>query len=381
MDSTTRFTLDWGLFSSVQHKNKVVALYGLREQRESDSGEAAVPSIGRTSLKTAITISRYDLINEIWVNEQRVKELPLFLKKSDVLFIKDGSVYIAIMSLEQTCLGAPDEAPLILDTYASSENNSEQNLVLSIYNFKGPSRPWPESAMTFWEYSKFVGPGSLEMFHGACSTSYWQGNIRAGFVAEVSDTTEYEDIADFKKHIYSSTITDETVERIREVTYCSGTDSISIKYDLFNDTLLERRINGELYEPPMLDATTMKQSRNGYAEVGNTTITTGEAPVWLLVDSNMKYYVVVNPNDTCIPLRWDTPQGLIETESFGLGKIVYRVERDAILEVDVIKQDAPIYVTKPAGSYRIVLNGREVTSQIKEVDRKGREMILLPLVN
>ncbi len=326
-----------GMFFGAQYKNKAIALYGLPLRREE-----------WFSLKTDVILMHYKDLDQVLINDRAVEKVPVNLKPLDNLLVRDGDVYIAVRPLQQSNLGF--EAPIVLN------ENQYGDLVLSIYNYKG-------DAKSFWEYS-------------SPKSAFYKGNIKAGFVFEVGDADEHGSFESFCDHISKAYVKDVVDEnKVREVTYKSGSDTLAIKVDLLNNVLLERRINGQVYEAPMLEGTNVKQSTSGYIEVNGAMLYAAQAPAWLLSDIENRTFVVVNPSGERVPIRLITPYGMVETDSFSYGKIVYCIQEETSLEIETIRLHAPVYLTKPSGSYRIKLNGRDVTDEAEETTWKGRRML------
>lgn len=196
---------DEGKFWGVQHQSKSIALYALEPQHEPVH-----------SLKTEVYVLDAASLREVWVNDTPValRSTPRRLYAHDAVLIADGDVYIAIHPLAPSNLG--NDAPILL-----AERNGE--LVLSIYNY------YQGEAKSFWEYASLSG-------------AFYRQNIRAGFIVEVGDRTEYGDFAAFRQHILRSAIDDRLDGAIRTVRYASGADLLELSVDLHANRLLERRI-------------------------------------------------------------------------------------------------------------------------------------------
>ncbi|MFB0523584.1 MAG: hypothetical protein ACETV1_07500 [Candidatus Bathyarchaeia archaeon] len=327
-----------GVFFGAQHKNKAMALYGL-------------PLRGGiwSSLKTDIVLMHYKGVDQILVNDKVVEKVPVNLEPLDTLLVKDGEIYLAVRPLEHSNLGF--EAPITLN------ENHYGDLVLSIYNYKGDDK-------SFWEY-------------GSPKSAFYKGNIKAGFIFEVGDADEYGSFKGFRDHISKAYVKDVVNgNKVREVTYKNGGgDALTIKVDLLNNVLLERRINDQVYVAPMLEGTTVKQSTSGYIEVDGAVVHAGQAPAWLFSDMENGIYVAVNPSAEKVPIRLITPHGMVETDFFSYGKIVYCSQKEMLLEIEAIRLQASVYVTKPCGPYCIRLNGCDATDKAEETMWKGRRML------
>ncbi len=143
------------------------------------------------------------------------------MQVGDWIIVEDGAVYIGIRPLHPTCLSR--------DTPILFERGSLGELFLSIYNYRGVEK-------RFWDYALLGG-------------AYWRGNLRAGFVVEVAERTEYASPEGFLSYLQLATIED-TVddEFIRTVVYRSGDDELGLRYDLWN-TEPNAAIPGDLCQP------------------------------------------------------------------------------------------------------------------------------------
>ncbi|HLH73710.1 MAG TPA: hypothetical protein VKX96_10540, partial [Chloroflexota bacterium] len=168
---------DYGNFAGVQLKNKAIGLYALQPQ----SDEVF-------SLKTVVVFPRAELLDEVWVNDQRVEvaTLPQSLEAGDWLVVADGMVYVGVRPLEPSCLGK--DAPIVL------ERSPQGELWLTIYNYRG-------AAKRFWDYASL---------HGA----FWRGNLKAGFVVEVAERSAYLSAGAFLAYLGQSIIEDVVDEQL-----------------------------------------------------------------------------------------------------------------------------------------------------------------------
>ena len=331
-----------GHIRTVQHRNKAIILYH-------------PPMLDEDifSLRTEVNVFDRSAIKEICINDEVVESLPATLTAADAVFLHDGETYIAVLPLEPSNLGEEASSPLELT------EDADGHLMLSIYNYRGPKR-------SFWEY-RWTRP-------------FFHANFKAGFVIEVGSPAEFPSFRLFRRHILDeSQVTDTTSgDHARHVTYGSAGDVLSIKTDLRTNDLLERTINGELYRPPMLEADTVKQNDCGRVEVRGATLTTEPRPALLLVDEALGTYVAICSSSKGGPLELSTPQGSVECADFGFGKIVYQPGESPRLEIVAIHSRAPVYFSIGAGRPNVVLNGRDVSSQVQIMSRNRGSVFCLP---
>ena len=283
---------DQGHFAGVQSRNKAIGVYALMPE------QAEVHS-----LKTVVVFQSGASLEHIWVNDSAVdlECTPQTLTVDDWLIVEDGAIYVGVRPLQPTHLGK--------DASIQLERGPLGELWLTIYNYKGvPIR--------LWEYASLRG-------------AFWRGNLRAGFVVEVSERSAYPSAADFLAHLHTSQISDGVDDAsIRTVTYSSGDESISLRYDLWNTRPLGRFLNGSAYTPPNLASPLAVQSDTGVLRVGGAVLRTAPQQVWLVaqeVDPGLRTYVAVNPQPKPTPLHLETPFGIISSASWGMGRIEWRI--------------------------------------------------------
>ena len=326
-----------GLFWGLQHENKSIALYALLPQNEPVH-----------SLKTEVFILNAAGLDEVWVNNERIEHLPRELRPLDALQLADGDTFIALRPLAPSNLGRV--APIVVQ-----ERDGE--LVLSIYNY------YQGEAKRFWEYAT-GGP-------------FYHGNIRAGFVIEVGDRAQFGDFAAFRAHIARGHVAENTDRNVRNVRYASGGDLLEIGVDLYANRLVERRVNGAIYQAAMLRSPTAVQSTAGELHAGGAKLHTNPAPVWLLADDDHDCWVAAKPSDEPGPWRFETPAGSVTCAAFGFGKVIWRGRERVTIEVLSAGQVAPIRIQAGAAPLRVVWNGEDVSVECV-FDRRAGEHVLPP---
>lgn len=307
---------DQGHFAGVQLRNKAIALYALMP----------LYNTYVTSLKTVVVFQSGDALERVWVNDRQVAwdHMSDTLQVGDWVIVEDGAIYIAIRPLEPTCLSR--ETPILFERGPLGE------LFLSIYNYRGVEK-------RFWDYASLSG-------------AYWRGNLRAGFVVEVAERTEYASPEGFLSHLRMATIEDTMDDEfIRNVVYRSGGDELALCYDLWNTEPMERRINGTVYEPPNLESPLGVQGDGGDLRVGKARLVTNPQQVWLIaqeLDPARRAWIAVNPEDRPTPLRLETPCGVIAADEWGMGRLEWRapVGGEEFLIVDTLKEPVGLQVPK-----------------------------------
>jgi hypothetical protein len=309
---------DQGHFAAAQLRNRAIALYALRPLYDTYV----------SSLKTVIVFQSGETVEQVWVNDQEVEwgRFSEPIHPDAWIIVEDGAVYVAIRPLEPTCLSR--EAPIVFERGPLGE------LFLSIYNYRGePKR--------FWDYASLGG-------------AYWRGNIRAGFIIEVAERTEFASAVDFLRHLQRTTVTDQVDgDFVRTVSYRSGDEELVLIYDLWNTELNQRWMNGVLYEPPNLHSPIGVQGNTGRLSVGSATLVTNRQQVWLIaqeLDPSQRSWIAVNPEeDRPTPLALETPCGLITAKEWGMGRLEWRapVGGKQTLVVDTLRE--PVALKVPSG--------------------------------
>ena len=307
---------DQGHFAGAQRRNKAIGLYALMPE------PAEV-----FSLKTVIALQSGDAVDGVWLNDGAVDlgALPRAVSPGDWVIVADGDVYIGLYPLEPSCLGR--EAPILL------ENGPLGELWLTIYNYRG-------KAKRFWDYASLRG-------------AFWRGNLRAGFIVEVAERGEYPSASGFLDHLRQATVQDTVDEaHIRTVTYASGADELTLRYDLWNTRPRERRLNGRTYRTPNLASPLAAQGDTGELRVGQAVLVTDPQQMWLIaqeLDPKERAWVAVNPQANPTPLRLETPHGVITAEAWGMGRLEWRAPAEGpdTLIVDVLEE--PVGLRVPGG--------------------------------
>ncbi|MBV7334098.1 hypothetical protein KFU94_38865 [Chloroflexi bacterium TSY] len=307
---------DHGHFAGIQQRNKAIGLYALQPQH-----------VEVFSLKTVVAFQSGAELEGVWINETPVDLAAVgqTLQIQDWLIVEDGGVYIGVRPLEPSVLS--HRTPIKLERGPLGE------LWLAIYNYQG-------AAIRFWEYASLKG-------------AFWRGNLRAGFVVEVAERHEYASAAEFLVHLRQAHIVDGLDEdRIRTVTYKSGGEALTLRYDLWNSCPVERQLNGQSYQSPNLTSPLAVQGDTGYLQVGQARLYTQPQQMWLVaqeLDPMLQTYVAVNPSDQPTSLRLETPAGTVSASAWGLGRLTWHVPKTGEQVVIVESLQPPIDLTVPDG--------------------------------
>jgi hypothetical protein len=314
---------DLGQFRGVQHGRRAVWVYGLPPMPITASVHA---------LKLDIMLLHPDEGTEVWVGRHRFRGPEQRVATGEAVVIADGRVCVALIPLEPTSMG--QEAPIVLERRSGE-------LVLSIPNYLGPAK-------NFWEYRTLSGP-------------FYRGNVRSGLVVEVASKSEFRNAAEFRAYVSRARVTDVVSgDGVRDVSYASDGGSLGLRYSLRDLHVLERRIEGRQYGPPMLEAPCVRQGRGPIA-VGGATLTAGGAPAWLLADAGRRVWVAANPSDELTPVRLETPEGALETDAFGFGRIVWRGAEGELIGHGILFRAAALRASRA----QVATERRDVTHRFR----------------
>jgi hypothetical protein len=185
-------------------------------------------------------------------------------------------------------------------------------------------------------------------------------------VLEVGDRAEHGSFESFRAHIRAGHIDDALDGDVRRVRYATGARLLETAVDLRANRMLERRVDGRVYDPPMLSSPSAAQSRSGPIRIGAATLSAEGAPAWLAGDDAAECWAAANPSDAAVPLRLETPAATVESAAFGFGRIVVQGGARPQLDVLAVRQLAPL-VVRCAHAPRVVWNGQDVSAAVRRV--------------
>ena len=213
------------------------------------------------SLQSTIALYNYETPQPSWrvfVDGQPIRGLPLSVKASQRITIKDGVSYLGVIPLPGTDLGRSEEVRLSAGDAQEFENKTYQAaLVIDNYNLKQEARLGADTDF-----------GKLDRAWG-------------GFVVEMADATEYPSFEAFQQHIASARLETryEPEQALAHVKYVSGKDALELGvYTTYQEgqtldkCFAYRRVNGawpylppgvERETPVALQATTGWLEKNG----------------------------------------------------------------------------------------------------------------------
>jgi hypothetical protein len=286
----SRNLIDEGQFFGVQDGPRAIGVYA-----PASLGDCA-------SAKAALIWTQRDLIDEIWVGDQRIQDLPATVPPGQTVVVASGEALVAIRPLAISDLGR--EAPIRLVETAG-------DLVLEIYNYLGPKK-------SFWDMR---WPGA-----------FYKGRVRCGFYAEVAERSDYADGGAFSQALANGILRDEADapfvyagegERLWTVEYARDGKALGLQVDLMAWRLKRRGTQAGDPGWPMLESPIARETRDGQVSVGNATLTCGKQAAWLFASPEAGRWAAGYHGPEPAPLTLTVPAGKVEIEAMGTGTVVW----------------------------------------------------------
>lgn len=306
---TVQFLLDEGRFHGVANSNHAIGVYSPKFMGAWQTRSAA---------KMVLVVSKSEYVREILVNGEVVESVPCDLPDKALVCFEFEETLLGIRLFDRTDLWAKAPIQLI---------EREGELLLEVYNYKGPNK-------TFWE---LANPGS-----------FYKGQPKCAFYAEAVEKSAYASLKSFSAEMATSSFRDES--SIAENRSSNGSNrpwileckrdgnAVGISVDL-NDWKLLRRWNekGDL-DYPLLESPVARQSSGGIIEVEGARLDCGQAKVWIYGNQQSQLYVAGGIADEATDLRLEIPGQSMVVKDFRYGLIQVEageVELDANPEARV----------------------------------------------
>ncbi len=316
----SRNLIDEGRFWGVQQGSRAIGLYCLPNN----------PGVIR-SAKAALIWTRRAGVEEIWVGERRVAELPAEIQPGEVVVVGSGGAYAAVRVLTRTDIGRA--SPLRL-------REIQGDLVLEVYNYLGQEK-------SFWEMG---WPGA-----------FYQGKPQCGFYFEMAERASYPDGRAFGRVVAGGDLRDQAVApfvydgtqpRPWTVSYARSGQELGIEVDLMEWKLRRRWTQSGELGFPMLESPVARQSRGGEIRLGGAVLRwqpatrgtpTGHgvkgnsvaelAPAWLFACPESGRFAAGYTGSQPVALSLTLPGGRVEVPGMGVGTVVWdqgQVSVDAV---------------------------------------------------
>lgn len=285
----SRNLIDEGQFFGVQDGPRAIGVY-----TPGNLGDCA-------SAKAALIWTRRDLIDEICVGSQRIRDLPAPIPPGQVVIVGSGEALVAVRPLAISDLGR--DAPIRLVEIAG-------DLALEIYNYLGPKK-------SFWD-TRWPG-------------AFYKGRPRCGFYAEVAERADHADGRVFGQAVASGVLKDEADapfvyagegEQLWTAEYARGGKSLGLQVDLMAWRLKRRWTHEGDLGWPMLKSPVAGETRDGEVSVGDATLTCGKQAAWLFVSPESGRWAAGYHGPEPAPLTLTVPAGKVEVEAMGTGTVV-----------------------------------------------------------
>jgi hypothetical protein len=287
----TRNLVEEGQFYGVQQGPRAIGLYTLPK----------APGV-ISSAKAALIWTGRELVDEIWVGDRRITDLPVDVQPGETVVIGSGEALFAVRTLARTNLGRSMPVRLV---------EIQGDLVLEIYNYKGSPKP-------FWELG---WPGA-----------FYKGRPQCGYYLEVAARSEYNDGRAFAKVVEAGIISEETApgyvfsgvgDRRWWVEYARGGQTLGIEIDLMLWQLKRRWTDAGEMGWPMLESPVARQNRKGLVTAGDGRLQCGPEAGWLFACPQKGRYVVGYHGLQPAPVLLEVPGGKVELDAMGTGTLVW----------------------------------------------------------
>jgi hypothetical protein len=307
----TRNLPDEGEFFGVQRQNQAIGVYSPGRFRQG------------TSAKATFIWTERAYIDEIWLGDRQVEQLPVTVQPEETVVVGSGSVYMAIHPLAITPLSRTTPIQLV---------KRGDDLVLEIYNYQGPSK-------RFWELN---WPGA-----------FYQGKPICAFYLEVAERARFANGRAFGREISAGSFEQDLAQpytypaegqRPYTVSYIRGNSELGIAVELMQWQLLRRWTEAGDCGWPMLESSVAAQNATGQIEVGDATLTCASEPAWLYANPETSCWVAGYLGTKPTPLALTTPQGTVSVDPMGMGTVMWDnsevyIETSGDFSVKIDKKD------------------------------------------
>ncbi len=297
----SRNLIEEGNFYGVQSGPRALGMYTLpNSPGVISSAKAALIWVGRA------------LVDEIWVGEERVADLPAAVPAGAVVVVGSGLAWFAVRPLARTPLGREAPARLV---------EKEGDLVLELYNYQGPAKP-------FWELN---WPGA-----------FYQGRPQCGFYLEMAERSAYPDGRALAREVARTTFRDESDppfvytgagERRWRIEASRDGHILGLEVDRMAWKLQRRWTETGEIGWPMLESGVARQSRAGRVEVGGASLSFGPGAGWLYACPQRQVWAAGFNGEAPAPVTLRMPGTRVEIKQMLTGVIVWQAGQ---LSVDAV---------------------------------------------
>lgn len=279
-----------GQFFGVQRGPRAIGCYTPRAPGACHSAKATLIWTGR------------ERVDEVWVGERRIEDLPADVGPGEIVVVGSGDAYAAVRPLEVTDLHR--EAPRRLVEMRG-------DLVLELYNYQGPEK-------RFWELG---WPGA-----------FFQGRPIAAFYLELAERGAYPDGRAFARDVARGAVRERMDPpftyrgegaRIWRCEYARDGEALGLEVDLMAWKLLRRWRDGAQLGWPMLESPVARQASGGHLELAGAELRCGPDAAWLYADPGARRWVAGYHGADPQPLTLTVPEGRVELDGLATGVVVW----------------------------------------------------------
>lgn len=303
------------LLGVLQHENTMIYVM---QPRERTFLEELAELEGIRSICSRFSIYTYGEGHapKVWINGARATEFPLTAGAGDVIALRDGVSYMALVPLPTTDLGRKEQVVI---------RREHPRMTISSYIMDREEPLHPDEAM----WNKLA-------------------DATTGWIVEMGDEAEYGSFEKFRRHVGAGQLKTrwDAAERNLHVSWTGGEDTLELghhtghvrdhvqNYVVPSATLRYQRVNGRWPWPAKGIDLDCPQGQLGTAErleKGGAVLETVEGqPALLRVEPTSGRYEAVNPFIDPTPLRFRLPGGMtIRSEGpIGLCRINARPEQN-----------------------------------------------------
>ena len=289
--TASRNLIEEGRFYGVQNGAGTIGLYA-----PSNMGHCH-------SAKATFIFTAADKVDEIWLDGERIEQLPVTLTEGAVVVIASGSALIAIQPLSRHDAGR--DAPIRLV-------EKQGDLVLEIYNYQGAEKD-------FWEMRSTVNP-------------FFKGHPYVAVYVELAERSAYTDGQAFGQVVAQGKVevdvapaftNDFTSERPIKLTYSRDNQIVGMEVDLMNWELKGRWTEKGQLGFPHLESPVALQTTTGTVSLGEATFSYGSGTGWLYANPSAGRWVAGYHGVDAVPIQLTLPEGSVALEAMGMGTIIW----------------------------------------------------------
>ena len=148
--------------------------------------------------------------------------------------------------------------------------------------------------------------------------------------------------------------------------YTNGDRQLEIQVDLYANRLVERRIGGQAYQPPMLESPVAAQGMSGTLACGSASLTYEPGiAAWLVADEVARCWAAANPTGTATPWEFMTPVAQVRSPAWHFGRVAVYGDQQPALEFVAAERPAALTIVC-AQRPQVFWNGVDASAELAE---------------